>query len=273
MFDNRKGFFQFITTMETILYEDIKEIGGRYRWVIYRNIHVIEDKSTNFINATKMCAMYGSTKNGLQKHFTDWKYTNRLFIKNVESKNTEIMYSLINGRDTIKGTFIHRDIAVHFAFWCSLQLGFDIFKLINASIEHENTLLMERNRIFTKKNDALMEKIHSIEDRIVVPAQNMRVNELMVLMYSSHEDYYVVLRTQECGLKQAIKRCKIRHGAMFEVVFTILSYQNSRNLLHRFKEYTQEHKEQVTFRGTTFETTLGLDEIKTIFIHLEKTVL
>lgn len=251
--------------METLLHEEIKETGGRYRWTIYRNIHVIEDKSNRFINATKMCAMYGRTKNGQFKHFTDWKYTNRLFIKNVESKNAEVMYTLINGRDCVKGTYVHRDLAVHLAFWCSLDFGFDVYKLIHACIDSDNALLKERNRLLHERNEDLMEKMRSIEDRVVVPAQNPRVKELMVLMYSPHEDYYVVLRTQEGGLKQAIKRCKLRHGTNFDEVLSILSYQNSRNLLHRFKDYVHEHKEAVNFRGTTFETTLDLDTIKRIF--------
>ena len=118
-----------------------------------------------------------------------------------------------------------------------------------------------------------MERIDAIEEQRVVPTQDPRFNELLVLMYSPHEDYYVVLRTQECGLKQAVRRCKLRHGTLFEQVLSIVSYQNSRNMFHRFRDFVRESTElkgAVTFRGTSFETTLDLETIKKVFMNLER---
>ena len=253
-----------------VVFEDIKETGGRYRWMSHLNVHVIEDTSNSYINATKMCAMYGQTKKGQPKHFTDWKYTNKQFIVSIESmlhlSKEQSMYSIINGRDSIKGTYIHRDLAMHLAMWCSVEFGFKVYKMIHACIERENTLLLERNRILTERIDA-------IEEQRVVPTQDPRFNELLVLMYSPHEDYYVVLRTQECGLKQAVRRCKLRHGTLFEPVLSIMSYQNSRNMFHRFRDFVRESTElkaAVTFRGTSFETTLDLETIKNVFVNLER---
>ena len=92
-------------------------------------------------------------------------------------------------------------------------------------------------------------------------------------MYSEDKNYYVVLRAQECGMQAAIKRCKRVHGGTFNEVFSIMSYENPRNLLHRFKDHvrnTTNLKGAVTFHRTSFKTTLQFDEIKSVFMNLEK---
>ena len=51
-----------------VVYETIPGT-DRYRWTKYLNVRVIEDTQTGYINATKMCAMYGKTKGGEPKQF------------------------------------------------------------------------------------------------------------------------------------------------------------------------------------------------------------
>ena len=48
----------------SVVYENINGTDGRYHWTRYLNIRVIEDTTNGYIIATKMCAMYGKTKNG-----------------------------------------------------------------------------------------------------------------------------------------------------------------------------------------------------------------
>jgi hypothetical protein len=54
----------------------------------------------------------------------------------------------------------------------------------------------------------------------------------------------------------------------------MVSYQNPRNLFHRFKDYILsdvELKALVKFQRTTFKTSsLSTDDIKVIFLSLEK---
>ena len=59
--------FKNMEQNNTVVYENIDGTSGRYRWTRYLNIKVIEDTTNGYINATKMCAMYGKTKNGKEK--------------------------------------------------------------------------------------------------------------------------------------------------------------------------------------------------------------
>ena len=57
-------------------------------------------------------------------------------------------------------------------------------------------------------------------------------------------------------------------GGTFKEVFSIKSYENPRNLLHRFKDHVRNNtnlKSGVTFHRTSFKTTLQFDEIKSEF--------
>ena len=70
---------------DTDVTETIDGTDGRYRWTQYHGTNVIEDTSNGYINATKLCTMYGKTRNGQPKHFTDWKHTNSKLIKYIDS--------------------------------------------------------------------------------------------------------------------------------------------------------------------------------------------
>ena len=124
------------------------------------------------------------------------------------------------------------------------------------------------------KLEKVMDTVTSIEEQVVVPVKNVKVKELMVLMYSEEQKFYVTLRTQECNKKRAIKNCKRHYGQDFEEAFEILAYQNPRNLFHRFKESVRgnsELQDAVTFHRTTFDTQIDIETIQSLFISLEKT--
>ena len=113
-----------------------------------------------------------------------------------------------------------------------------------------------------------------IEDKVVLPAQNPKVKELMVIMHSSEDPtLYIALRTQMKHKREAIKQCRKHNGDHFEEAFEIISYQNPRNLFHRFKDFVEADatlKASVKFRRTTFQTSLLIDDIKTILFDLER---
>ena len=140
-------------------------------------------------------------------------------------------------------------------------------KKTETEIKHQNTEMKQTL-------DRVMETVTRIEDKVVLPAEDPRVKELMVVMHSSEKDCYIALRTQERNKKEAIKQCKRRYGNHFEEAFDMVSYQNPRNLFHRFKDYILsdvELKALVKFQRTTFETSsLSTDDIKVIFLSLEK---
>ena len=271
-----------------IVHEAIDGTGGRYRWTQYLNIRVIEDTTNGYINATKMCAMYGKSKNGQTKQFRQWKCYHQQFIEFVSSSVGVPTHELVP-------TYVHRDLAINLASWCSDAFGYKVSKIINCYIESENKLLLEKTNqlqhtigeLVLKANSAIelkdqtqvklekvMDTVTSIEEQVVVPVKNVKVKELMVLMYSEEQKFYVTLRTQECNKKRAIKNCKRHYGQDFEEAFEILAYQNPRNLFHRFKESVRgnsELQDAVTFHRTTFETQIDIETIKSLFISLEKT--
>jgi len=113
------------TATDTVVNETIDGTDGRYRWTQYHGTNVIEDTSNGYINATKLCTMYGKTRNGQPKHFTDWKHTNSKLIKYIGSvvdNNSELLYSIINGLDNIKGTYVHIELLPHIADWCGVDI-------------------------------------------------------------------------------------------------------------------------------------------------------
>ena len=284
-----------------IVHEAIDGTGGRYRWTQYLNIRVIEDTTNGYINATKMCAMYGKTKGGKEKEFYQWKCYHQQFIEFVSSSlgfpAHELVPTAVTGGsiEIIRGTYVHRDLAVNLASWCSDAFGYKVSKIINCHIESENKLLLEKNNqlqntigeLVLKANSAIelndqtkvklekvMDTVMSIEEQVVLPVNNMKGQELLVLMYSEEKKYYVTLRTQERNKKQAMKNCMKRHGKDFEEVIEILAYQNPRNLFHRFKESVRgnsELQDAVTFYRTKFETRIDIETIKSLFLMLEKT--
>ena len=120
-----KVHYRSSQTMENnttaVVYEDITATNGRFRWTKYLNISVIEDTTNGYINATKMCAMYGRTKGGKEKQFCQWKAYNKQFVSFMSSSLgipiDELIPSAVTGGQIqiIRGTYVHRDLAVHLA--------------------------------------------------------------------------------------------------------------------------------------------------------------
>ena len=263
-----------------IVYEAINGTNGRYRWTKYLNICVIEDMTNGYINATKMCSMYGRTKGGKEKQFSHWKQYNQNFINLVSASLAkgpdELVPCAVTGGQNaiIRGTYVHRDLAVHLASWCSDEFGYMVSKIINSHIEAENQKLSEQLTTVTKQNEGLRNTLEQYEDQVVIKTEDTNVNELMVVMHDN-DNKYVVLRTQERNKKQMMKNCRRRYGNDFEEAFSVISYQNPRNLFHRFKEHVNgdhELREKIKFHRTTFRASnIDIDEIKSIVLQLEKT--
>jgi hypothetical protein len=147
-------------------------------------------------------------------------------------------------------------------------------KKTETEITQQNVEMKQQNTDMKHTLDRVMDTVTRIEDKVVLPAQNPKVKELMVIMHSSEDrTMYIALRTQLKYKKEAIKQCRKHNGSHFEEAFEILSYQNPRNLFHRFKDYVQADatlRASVKFRRTMFQTSLILDDIKTILFELEK---
>ena len=76
---------------DTDVNETIDGTDGRYRWIQYHDMNVIEDTSNGYINATKMCAMYAMTRNGNSKRFKDWKSYNSILIDYIATEVVSVL--------------------------------------------------------------------------------------------------------------------------------------------------------------------------------------
>ena len=136
------------------------------------------------------------------------------------------------------------------------------------------TEITQQNTDMKHTLNRIRESVIRIEDKVVLPAQNPKVKELMVIMHSSEDPtMYIALQTQFKYKKEAIKQCRKHNGNHFEEAFEILSYQNPRNLFHRFKDYAQVDttlKASIKFQRTMFQTSLLIKDIKKILFELEK---
>ena len=115
--------------MDSFVHENIDGTNGRYRWTRYLNIRVIEDTTNGYINATKMCAMYGKTKGGKVKQFYQWKLYNKQFINitghNLNMKTEDIIKEAVTGGqvEIVRGTYVHPDIVTGIASWCGIDIN------------------------------------------------------------------------------------------------------------------------------------------------------
>ena len=128
----RTGDTETIEMIEEVVRTDMEETAMTedYPWIGYLNIRVIEDTETGYINATKMCFMYGKTKGGQPKQFRDWKPYNEPLIK-IVARSERILAHLLtvivdSGINDIRGTYVHRDLAPHIAMWCSEEFGYKV---------------------------------------------------------------------------------------------------------------------------------------------------
>ena len=155
-----------------MFYEKI-EGTERYRWIGYLNIRVIEDTETGYINATKMCSMYGKTKGGQPKQFRDWKPYNEPLIK-IVARSERILAHLLtvivdSGINDIRGTYVHRDLAPHIAMWCSEEFGYKVSKIVNAHItDAYRKLEIEKQQLTAEKctlTTKIDEQTHKIDEQ------------------------------------------------------------------------------------------------------------
>ena len=158
--------------MDSFVHENIDGTNGRYRWTRYLNIRVIEDTTNGYINATKMCAMYGKTKGGQAKQFRQWKAYNQHFIDFVSTcvgiPTDELIPCAVTGGqvEIIRGTYVHRDLAVKLASWCSDEFGYKVSKIINSQIESENRMLSREKDSLLRRIDEMMKQTSIVVEEI-----------------------------------------------------------------------------------------------------------
>lgn len=145
-----------------IVYENIND---KFRYAKYLDFRVIEEIETGFINATKLCALAG-------KRFDNWlpKQHAKELIKELDkfvpaNKGTNIKlvnYGSNKNYKELSGSYVHRDLAVHIASWCSPKFALKVSKIVNQHIENENRRLIRENERLKNDNQQKGDKIDEL---------------------------------------------------------------------------------------------------------------
>ncbi len=90
-------------------------INDEYSYSTYNNIKVIIHNKTGFINATKLCSLYGKrynhyTESNKKKEFINNIGLNSHFLIKAGGKN--------NNLKIVSGTYVHKDIIDDIIYWC-----------------------------------------------------------------------------------------------------------------------------------------------------------
>ncbi len=176
-----------ITDITNIAYQQIK---GNYYWAQYGDFKVIMDKSTGYINATKLCLL-ATNKEGITKKFKYWmKNTASTDLINEVSSLVEISTNdlLVKSAlsNELKGTYAHPDLIPHIAAWASPVFAVKVSKIINAQLVRE---YKETIRVKDDKIDNLERKIDE---------QTRQINELLTETRESRKEIRQVHEELEC---------------------------------------------------------------------------
>ena len=79
------------------------------------------------------------------------------------------------------------------------------------------TEITQQNKNMKHTMEQVMDTVIRIEDKVVLPEQNPKVKELMVIMHSSEDPtLYIALRTQMKHKREAIKQCRKHNGNIWK---------------------------------------------------------
>ncbi len=156
-----------IVDITDIAYQQIK---GNYYWAQYGDFKVIMDRSTGFINATKLCQL-ANTKEGKPKQFGMWKqnsWSGELI--SVISASCGIPQDALLVEPSIsidlRGVYAHPDLIPHIAAWASPVFAAKVSKIVNAQLvrEYKETIRVKNDKIDDLERK-LDEVIHQNEEQ------------------------------------------------------------------------------------------------------------
>lgn len=141
----------------------IKDLNDEYALGKLNDFKVIIMKNNNNINGTKLCDQINK-KIGTHKRFDNWlrnESTKELFkcvYKSPQNRGGDNCVKIMNGPNEYRGTYIHKDLAIHLASWISPQYAIKVAKII---WEYNAEELYNEKR---KLELALDEKEYTIKD-------------------------------------------------------------------------------------------------------------
>lgn len=163
-----------------ITYKNV-DPAGKYRYANYGGIRVIMMMSNEYINATKLCALF-KTKNDTEKKFKHWKENddNKQVIDHLSSKveksTFELFIRVSGGRIMeITGTYVHPLLINSIAMWASPEYSIEVAKVMN-----NYNALKERianQAIIAEKEEIIQEKDDKIDELKKMIAEMRKENQ------------------------------------------------------------------------------------------------
>ncbi len=184
-----------IVDITDIAYQQIK---GNYYWAQYGDFKVIMDKSTGYINATKLCSL-ANTKEGKPKQLSMWKLN-----AGSEELINEVSLSLGIPRNALleepsvsidlRGTYAHPDLIPHIASWASPVFAVKVSKIVNAQLvrEYKETIRAKDTKIDDMQRTLDEIKTQNSEIKAQNAEQTRQINELLNEARESRKEIHQV---------------------------------------------------------------------------------
>lgn len=150
--------------IRNIMFETINDTYSRGKFGPFEIIMMSEN---GYVNATKLC-------NGAGKEFRQWyrlkkAVSYREYVKNQLKwvlKVTSLTINISNGKCSLRGTYVHPDLIVAIAQWCSNEYAYMVNKLMieyhsRQALEEKQAILKE-NGLLKKDNRSLMAKVDKL---------------------------------------------------------------------------------------------------------------
>lgn len=160
--------------LRNVIFQDIDK---EFAYGQYGEFDVIIMKRNGFVNATKLC------KDG-DKQFKNWlPNKNSLELIN-KTANTigidpsEMIINIVNGKNNIRGTYVHPTLITHIAYWCSSDFAVKVGLWIEAwkkyskenNDEYWNTIKTMKFDFNNCKEKDIQSKLkHKLNGQIEIP--------------------------------------------------------------------------------------------------------
>uniref|UniRef100_A0A6C0CPD9 KilA-N domain-containing protein n=1 Tax=viral metagenome TaxID=1070528 RepID=A0A6C0CPD9_9ZZZZ len=194
------------------------DINETYRMIKYLNIDVIEDKRNGFINVSKICKQFNKSfchYNELESSKRYKNYKSAAIGKTIAALSYELCGGVTEIRQQLKGTYIHKDIAVHVAMWCDPVFGDKVSKIINEYIQNENKQLKNKNKKLMLCNE--------IKDKIIQKREiytNDLLSELHVFREEMKQRVDTLINTNDALINMNVEQTELLHDIRQDVALT-----------------------------------------------------
>jgi len=135
--------------IRNIIFEDIDDTYAYGKLGIF---DVMMMKSNGYINATKLC----STAKKEFYHWSESKNSKNLISalkRSLCKQGDPISIQITTGNNLTRGTYVHIDLIIHIASWCSPEYALLVSKIVREY--HAKEAIYEKDKLLQKKDDKI----------------------------------------------------------------------------------------------------------------------